>query len=106
MKTIELKVTRIGNSHGVRLPTDLLMRHTIRDSVILVERSNGFMLCPSDKAAGKLSWEETALEMSREDEDWSEWDGVAADGLDNLPWEDTGTATVRGKRGAVKRKKA
>jgi hypothetical protein len=33
----------------------------------------------------KLSWEQTAREMAVENEDWSEWDGTAADGIETFP---------------------
>lgn len=37
-------------------------------------------------ASPKLSWEDTAREMAAT-EDWSAWDAVAADGLDEVPCE-------------------
>jgi exonuclease III len=34
----------------------------------------------------KLSWEDTARQMSEAEEDWSVWDSTSADGLRNCPW--------------------
>ena len=42
---------------------------------------------PRRSAGPKLSWEDTALAMSAEPEDWSDWDATLADGLDDIPWE-------------------
>jgi hypothetical protein len=38
------------------------------------ERSDGILLLPRSHLSTKLSWEETAREMARAGEDWSEWD--------------------------------
>jgi antitoxin component of MazEF toxin-antitoxin module len=87
MKPLELKVTRIGNSRGVRLPAGTLERYDIGDSVIMEERSDGILLRPIGAATIKLSWEETAKAMAASGEDWSDWDATLADGLDAAPWE-------------------
>jgi antitoxin MazE len=81
-KSIELKITRIGNSRGVRLPATLLRRYQIEGAVILEERADEIALRP--KKQKKLSWEETAKAMAAANEDWSEWDAVVADGLNEL----------------------
>lgn len=86
MATITLKVARIGNSRGVRLPAASLRRYHIGDTVVMEERSEGILLRPSGRTVQKLSWEETAREMAASDEDWSAWDRTAADGLDDVPW--------------------
>jgi len=87
MTRVELKVARIGNSRGVRLPARTLERYQIGDRLIMEERSDGILLRPPGRAEPKLSWEETARAMAREAEDWSAWDAAAADGLDSVPWE-------------------
>lgn len=87
MRRIQLKVARIGNSRGVRLPAATLERYRIGESVIMEERSDGILLRPAGHATPKLSWEETAREMAASDEDWSEWDVTVADGLEATPWE-------------------
>jgi antitoxin component of MazEF toxin-antitoxin module len=107
MKTIELKVTPIGNSRGIRIPAEVLKRYRIGDSILLEERSDGLMLYPQDTPAEKLSWEETAREMAAAGEDWSAWDTAAEDGLDGVPWIDPGSRGVsesKSRYGAIPRK--
>lgn len=87
MAKIELKIARIGNSHGVRLPAPTLARYGIVMTVIMEERSDGILLRTPGPAPAKLSWEETAREMAASREEWSEWDATLADGLADLPWE-------------------
>jgi antitoxin component of MazEF toxin-antitoxin module len=86
MKPVELKVARIGNSRGVRLPAPTLQRYRIGTTVIMEERSDGILLRPTGSVSPKLSWEETAREMAAEAEDWGVWDVTLADGLDEVPW--------------------
>ena len=84
---MELKVARIGNSRGVRLPATTLRRYHIDASVIMEERNDGILLRPARPTMEKLSWEDTAREMAASGEDWSEWDVMLADGLEAIPWE-------------------
>ena len=91
---MKLKVARIGNSRGVRLPAASLRRYRIGETVVMEERSEGILLRPTGSVMEKLSWEETAREMAASREDWSAWDTAAADGLDDLPWQ-------AGKKGRV-----
>jgi antitoxin MazE len=107
MKTTELKVIRIGNSRGVRLPISCLRRYRIGESVILEERSEGILLCPAGPVQEKLSWEETAQAMANAKKDWREWDATLSDGLDSLPWDGDEVAERRAlyKAAPVKRKK-
>ena len=86
MTPVELKVTRIGNSRGVRIPAATLARYDVGESVVMEERSDGILLRPAGVALAKLSWAETAREMAAEAEDWSEWDTTTGDGLDSAPW--------------------
>lgn len=87
MKPIEIKVARIGNSRGVRLPAGTLDRYNIGDTVIMEERLEGILLRPHGSPIQKLSLQETARQMASEQEDWSEWDITNSDGLDKLPWD-------------------
>ena len=41
MKPVELKVARLGNSRGVRLPAPTLERYRIGATVVMEERSDG-----------------------------------------------------------------
>jgi antitoxin component of MazEF toxin-antitoxin module len=97
MATMKLKVARIGNSRGVRLPAGSLRRYQIGETVVMEERSDGILLRPTGPAVEKLSWQETARAMAASREDWRAWDAVAEDGLDDLPWQ-AESARVGGPR--------
>jgi antitoxin component of MazEF toxin-antitoxin module len=86
MKATELKIARIGNSRGVRIPAPTLERYRIGATVIMEERSDGILLRSPGRVSPKLSWEETAREMAAQSEDWTAWDATLADGLQDLPW--------------------
>ena len=94
MATMRLKVARIGNSRGVRLPAASLRRYRIGEAVVMEERSDGILLRPTGPSVQKLSWEETAREMATSPEDWRAWDTTAADGLGDLPWQADGKEGV------------
>ena len=80
----ELKIVQIGNSHGVRLPRELLAKYLMRDAVILEERKDGVLL--RSTGSPRLSWEETYKEMARDREDFADLDVALADGLHREPW--------------------
>jgi antitoxin component of MazEF toxin-antitoxin module len=94
MGPIELKVARIGNSRGIRLPARTLERYRIGGTVVMEERSDGILLRPAGPASPKLSWEETAREMAAHEEDWSAWESSVADGLQDIPWRTTKSRRV------------
>ncbi|MFZ4694554.1 MAG: hypothetical protein ACOYMV_05440 [Verrucomicrobiia bacterium] len=104
MRTIELKIARIGNSRGVRLPAATLRRYHIGEHVLMEERAEDILLHPKVPGVPKLSWKETALEMAAGLEDWSGWEAVDGDGLENLPWKRNSHAVAESK--AVYRAKA
>jgi antitoxin MazE len=83
MKTAVLKVSRIGNSRGIRLPAALLRKYHITDAIIAEEKADEIVLRPTRRTRPKLSWEETAKEMAAAKEDWSEWESTSADGLND-----------------------
>ena len=77
---IELKVVRIGNSRGVRLPKAVLERYQIKDALVLEAREEGLLLRGAkDK---RMTWEETYREMAGEKEDWGDLEATVADGID------------------------
>ena len=84
MKTIVLKVSRIGNSRGIRLPARMLRKYHIADTVLVEEKSDEIVLRARRATRQKLSWEETAKAMAAAPEDWSEWDAVSEDGMHEL----------------------
>jgi len=94
---MELKVARIGNSRGVRLPADILRRYRIGAVVLMEERAEGIFLHPSGPVDHKLSWADTADEMARSRENWSDWDGTAGDGLDGVTWKSSHSVVAEGQ---------
>lgn len=108
MTNVKLKVARIGNSRGVRLPAACLRRYRIGDAVIMEERSDGILLRPVRAAVRKLSWEDTAREMAASKEDWSEWAAADTDGLEQAPWgvERGGRVAERAPAYASRRRRA
>jgi antitoxin component of MazEF toxin-antitoxin module len=105
MKPVELKVARIGNSRGVRLPAPTLERYRIGGTVVMEERSDGILLRRPGPVSPKLSWEETAQEMAVAAEDWGAWDVTLADGLDEIPWAAAKSRAVA-ERGSTYRPRA
>lgn len=87
MKPVELKVARIGNSRGVRLPAATLERYQVGNALIMEERAEGILLRPPGAAPAKLSWEDTAAAMVADGDEWVAWSASDADGLGDVPWE-------------------
>jgi antitoxin component of MazEF toxin-antitoxin module len=107
MKPVELKVARIGNSRGVRIPAATLERYRIGETVVMEERNEGILLRPRG-ATAKLSWTATAEAMAASHEDWSAWDSAVADGLESIAWDATPTGKVserKAKYGKRRKKK-
>lgn len=82
VSALVLKVSRIGNSRGIRLPAAMLRKYHINDSVIVEEKADEIVLRPRPGKQRKLSWEESARAMAAAQEDWSPWETSASDGLD------------------------
>lgn len=85
MKPTALKVVRIGNSRGVRLPAPLLARYRIRNQVTAEERPEGILLRPVKH--DRMSWDETAAAMAAEQRggEFAELEqATVADGLSDL----------------------
>lgn len=77
---VELKVVRIGNSRGVRLPKAVIERYQIKDALVLEAREEGLLLRGTQDK--RMTWEETFRDMARQTEDWSDLDATIADGID------------------------
>ncbi len=84
MSTAVLKISRIGNSRGIRLPAAMLRKYHIKDTLIAEERPDEIALRPQRAVRQKLSWTETAKAMAAAREDWSEWDSTASDGVHGI----------------------
>ena len=86
MKDETLKVVRIGNSRGVRLPLPLLERYRIKTKVIVERRADGILLKPARD--DRLSWEDTAKAMAADHAaqatEFADFDAASGDGLGSL----------------------
>lgn len=80
IKRQEVKIVPIGNSQGIRLPKAMLRKYGFADSLILEETDTGLLLRKQDDE--KLSWADTYKAMSKENEDWQDFDVTVADGLE------------------------
>ena len=83
MQSQILKVVRIGNSRGVRLPAPMLSHYRIGYAVIAERTADGILLRP--KRSRRLSWEDTFCAMGAEQRkkgnEFSDFDAGAGDGL-------------------------
>ena len=98
MQPLELKIAKIGNSRGIRIPAGVLRRYAFTDEVIMVECIDGILLRPKQQADGKMSWTGTAEAMAASSEDWSDWETIASDGLSSIPWETEGVSEKQKNR--------
>lgn len=87
MQTMELKIAKIGNSRGVRIPAEVLRRYAFTEVAIMDESVDGLLLRPKKRTDAKLSWADTAKAMAMDAESWSDWDVTASDGLADLAWD-------------------
>lgn len=76
-----VQLAKIGNSQGIRLSKQLLRRYGIDDALELEATPDAIILRPIRK--NSLSWEATYHAMAASDENWSEWDAVAEDGIED-----------------------
>ncbi len=79
MKTLELTLTRIGNSKGIRIPSIILKKYGMTDTLILEQRPDEIVL--KTKAKEKLSWRETFVQTARAEESWEDFETTIGDGL-------------------------
>ena len=76
----EVKLVAIGNSKGIRLPKSLIRQYGWSGLIVMEEAEDGVFLRARDR--GKLSWKDTYRAMAAAEEDWSDFDIAAADGID------------------------
>ncbi len=67
----EIKLIPIGNSKGIRIPKQMLLKYRLQEQIIIEEVESGLLIRP--KETQKLSWEDTYKEIEKEQEDWSDW---------------------------------
>jgi antitoxin MazE len=85
---MQAKLIRIGNSKGLRIPQSLLELFEVKEggTVELEARRDGILVRPLPQNKAKMSWEasyQAMAEEAAERAEWSEWDAVAVDGLDD-----------------------
>jgi antitoxin MazE len=80
LRARDVKLVPIGNSQGVRLPKALLQKYGLSSSLVLEETEQGILL--RKKQEDKLSWEDTFKAMAEEGEDWTDFDAILLDGLE------------------------
>jgi len=95
MKAARFTLGPMGNGQGLRLPDSVVKRYGFSKSVEVEERDEGLLLKPSAKTVRKLSWEETAKQMSAESEDWTEWHQSESDGISELAWSKGTSKTAK-----------
>jgi hypothetical protein len=72
-----------------------LRRYAFTEAVLMVESVDGILLRPKKRTDVKMSWADTAKAMAADAETWSDWEGVASDGLSDLDWESSCVAEKR-----------
>jgi antitoxin component of MazEF toxin-antitoxin module len=78
-----LKIVSVGNSKGVRLPSDILRRQGFSKEVECIETIEGLLLRP--KKTEVLSFEDAFAEMAKDREalaEIREMEGTLSDGLE------------------------
>ncbi len=80
-----VRLIRIGNSRGIRLPHALLRRYRLQEGAELQieERREGLLVRIKHPGTGQSSWEDAYREMATdaaEREEWSDWDATVGDG--------------------------
>jgi antitoxin component of MazEF toxin-antitoxin module len=83
-----VRLVRIGNSRGIRLPHELLRLYHLQegDELDIEERREGLFVRVRNSATGPLSWEAAYQERSTdaaEREEWSAWDTISGDGVED-----------------------
>ena len=79
-RTRSVKLIRIGNSKGIRLPKIVIQTYGFCDKILLEETEKGVLL--RHKKDTRLSWEQTFKAMAKEKEDWRDFDATLLDGLE------------------------
>ncbi len=74
---MELKIIKIGNSKGVRIPKAVLEKYKMKDSVILILKDDGLFLKPVDHS--RKDWEAAFKQMHENGDDQLLFDDVFED---------------------------
>lgn len=84
---MKVKIIKIGNSRGIRLPKKLLDLYGLKEGsdMEIEENRNGLILKPVQQEY-TLSWEEAYRQMAAEREEameWEAWQSADEDGIDD-----------------------
>jgi len=74
------KLVPIGNSQGIRLPKKIIDKYRLDRPLCIEEKEDGILIYPARD--NKLSWAATFREKASEAEDWSDFETVIDDGLE------------------------
>jgi len=74
------KLSRIGNSQGLRLPKPLIIKYHLENGFVIEENKEGILIRPTKDE--KLSLSQTFKEMKAAKEDWSDWDALSGDNVE------------------------
>jgi antitoxin MazE len=85
---MKVRLIRIGNSRGIRIPRELMRVYGLREGAELEieERQEGILLRVGEDSHGLISWDAAYQEMtaeSLETQEWSEWDHTTGDGIES-----------------------
>jgi antitoxin MazE len=75
------KLVRIGNSKGVRLPKPILEATGIKDEVEMTLEQGRVVLMPPHKHP-REGWAEAIEAIGPDDEDWSDWQNMPCEALE------------------------
>ncbi len=78
---MQAKLITIGNSKGIRLPKKIIEKYHLHDTLKLEEKKDGILI-KAEIPENKFTWEETFREMAGEQEDWSDLNNLAGDGVE------------------------
>lgn len=80
MKSIKVKIIRIGNSRGIRLSRSLMEQYNMKDEVILEPKKDSIVIHPVEnpragweKSFEKMRFERDDVLLDKETEIDSEW---------------------------------
>jgi len=85
IRSRDVKLVRIGNSKGIRIPKALLQKYGLKNSLLIEETDKGLLL--RNKEESRLSWEDTYKSMANEKENWDDFNTTLLDGLEDEGFE-------------------
>ena len=85
MSSIKVKVVRIGNSRGIRIPKVILDQYHINDEVELETKEDYVIIKPSHVA--REGWEKEFLKMHENQDDVLLIDDSMVNDFDEEDWE-------------------